>query len=340
MINFLAYLNPYSQTDFFQFFNVLFQRLMLFVTGQLSSEALVADEIQMIVLVGLSSSCALVGSFLVLRRMTMLANALSHTILLGIVVAYLLLMLFGVYQNPQEALNLQVLLIAAIITGVVTTFFTEFLVKSVKLQEDASIGIVFTTFFALGIVLITLFTRNVHVGTELVMGNVDALHVRDIRGVYWVLLLNVFLFGLFFKEFKITTFDSGLSRTLGFPVMFFNYLLMILTSATAIGGFRAVGVLMILAFLVGPVLTARLLTHRLINLIFISIITAIAASVIGIGLSRHILTMYGTGLSTGGLIVCVIVLFYVLAIIFSPQQGLITIAYQRKKIKLQTKSHL
>src|ERR1700722_9961958 len=161
----LLYSNPYSDQDFLGFFGVLFSRLLLLIIGKLPFGSLVADEIQMIVLSCVAVTGAMVGTFLVLRKMTMLANALSHTILLGIVVAYLLC----------ESLTIPVLMVAALATGIATTFLTEFLNRVIKLQEDASIGLVFSVLFALGIVLLTLFSRNVHIGTELVMGNVDAL---------------------------------------------------------------------------------------------------------------------------------------------------------------------
>jgi manganese/zinc/iron transport system permease protein len=295
------YFNPYSDQDFFGFFGIFFSRLFLFFTGKLPFEALVADEVQMIVLACVAVTGALVGTFLVLRRMTMLANALSHTILLGIVVAYLIC----------ETLTIPTLMIAALTTGIVTTFLTEFLNRVIKLQEDASIGLVFSVLFALGIVLLTLFSRNVHIGTELVMGNVDALQRGDIGIVASVLGINALFFLLLYYGFKITTFDPNLARAFGFSPLFFNYLLMVQTSATAVGAFRAVGVLMVMAFFVLPPLTARLLTHRLPTLIGLSATIGAVASLVGVALSRHILTFCGVGLSTGGIVVIVLGLFYI-----------------------------
>jgi len=315
----LAYFNPYSGTDFWQFFALFFKRLWDLLTGQLGVASLASDEVQIFVLVLVSMSSALVGVFLVLRRMTMLANALSHTILFGIVLAYLITKAMS--GELDYEINLEAMLIASLLTGIVTTFLTEFLHKTLKLQEDASIGLVFTTFFAAGIILVTLFTRNAHVGTDIVMGNVDALHVHDLKLVGVIALSNILLITLFFKEYLITTFDPALSKALGFSAVFFNYLLMVQVSATSIGAFRAVGVLMVLAFIVGPPLIARLLTHRLLPLLFLSVGIGALASLLGVAMSRHFLSVNDASFSTGGLTVCWILIFYVLALLFAPKRG-------------------
>ena len=148
------------------------------------------------------------------------------------------------------------------------------------------------------------------------MGNVDALQFGDCKLVYVVLALNACIFLLFFKEFKITTFDSGLARSFGMAPAFFSYLLMTQVSLTAIGAFRAVGVLMVLAFITGPPLTARLLTTSLKKMLIGSVGIGVVASFTGVALSRHILSVHGISLSTSGVVVCVIILFYLIAAIF------------------------
>ncbi len=308
--------NPYFNTDFFSFFGVLFLRLWGFVTGQIGIEQMVADEVQMAVLASVALSSALIGTWLVLRRMTMLANALSHTILLGIVLAFIL----TTAMQPEGTirhfghLNLEAMLFAAVVTGLATTFLTQFLTTKLRLQQDASVGLVFTSLFALGIVLVTLFTRNSHVSNEAIMGNVDALSREDLQLVLVILALNCVVVGLFYKEFKLTTFDPQLAQAMGVSATLFNYLLMLQVSITSIGAFRAVGVIMVLALITGPPLTARLLTHRLSSCLWLSMALGVAASVIGVALSRHLLSVYGTPLSTAGLVVCVIAAFFVLAV--------------------------
>ena len=306
------YSNPYYDQTFWGFFYQFVSRLWMFATGQLPLSTLAADEIQVLVLAGVAVSGALVGSFLVLRRMAMLANSLSHTILVGIVIAFILT------RSTQHAvINVPIMLLASLIMGVLTAVLTELLHKAARLQEDASMGIVFTTLFAFGIILVTLWTRNAHIGAEVVMGNVDALHFDDLSLVYWILGINLLLFSLFFKEYKLTTFDPGLAKVLGVSILLFNYLLMVQVSATVVGAFRAVGVVMVLAFIVGPPLIARMLTHSLSTLLALAATAGVAASIIGVALSRHLLTVYGMALSTGGVVVCILVFFYLSALSWS-----------------------
>lgn len=314
-------MNPYWGKNFWEFFAVLCQRIGGLITGKLEP---VSDEIQLFVLIVLSIASSVVGTFLVLKRMTMLANSLSHTILLGIVIAYLIVRPF----SGAQGLDLTVLLIAALITGLLTTVLTQFLASTMRLQEDASIGLVFTTLFALGIVLVTVYTRNTHVGVEAIMGNIDALHFDDLKFISIVGLVDVAVIGLLFKEFKLVTFDSGLASSQGISPSFFNYLLMVLTAALSIAAFRVVGVLLFLAFLVGPVLAARLLTHHLKNLILIAVGLGSFASICAVALARHCLSVYGAALSTSGLVVTLIgVVFVVVAIFilsFKPSEAKLT----------------
>lgn len=300
-------MNPYSDVNFFEFFVVFFQRLF---TGQIFNPA--PDELQALVLMGVSASSALVGTFLVLRKMQMLANSLSHTILLGIVGAFLLV------GGDKDTLYLSIpaLLTSALVMGLVTVFLTHWLTSSVRLQEDASMGIVFTTLFALGIIAVTALTRSSHIGQEAVMGNVDALQTSDLTLVFWVLALNGILITLFFKEFVITSFDPGLARILGISVPLFGILLMAQASFAIIGSFRSTGVLMVLAFLVIPPIWARLFCVRLKPLLLAALLMGPTVSLVAVALARHILSVEGIALSTSGLVVVLLsVTFIVTALL-------------------------
>jgi manganese/zinc/iron transport system permease protein len=307
-------MNPYADKNFFGFFWQLASRLWLLFTGQLAYTDFVSDEVQILVLIGIAASCALLGTFLVLRKMTMLANSLSHTALLGIVAAYLLTGGKAILHDEIQGggIDMRAMLLASFITGIATTYLTEFLTKVVRLQEDASIGLVFTSLFAFGIIAATLLTRSSHIGVEVVMGNVDALQFEDCFFVYAILLVNTALIFLLFKEYCITSFDGDLARALGISTIFFNYLLMTQVSATVIGAFRAVGVLMVLAMLTGPALTARLLTHDLKKLLGYAVLIGCLASLFGVALSRHMLSVHGLSLSTGGIVVSTIFFLFLL----------------------------
>ncbi len=301
-------MNPYTGQSFFGFFGVLFQRIFLALKGDVHS--LASDEVQLLVLTMIALSSALIGTFLVLKKMTMLANSLSHTVLLGIVGAFLVTRTEGIYT-----ISVPTLLIGALITALCTTFSTEFLHKKLRLQEDTSIGLIFTAFFALGVVLVTTLSRNSHLGIEAIMGNVDALHPSDMKQVFYLFLFNASLIFLFFRRLELLAFDSQLARNMGISLVFFNYLLMFQTALTAIGSFRAVGAFLFLAFLVAPILTARFFTHRLKPLLFLSGGIGILAAVFSVALSRHVLSVYHIPLSTSGLSATVLGAFFVCGII-------------------------
>lgn len=306
----LSFFNPYHGKNFGEFLLEFFCRMGAFLTGKLSVNQLVSDEIQILVLSGVAISSALVGTFLVLRKLTMLANSLSHTILIGIVLAFVF-MLFSSSKESDSVEGIapmQIMLIAALLTGFFTAFLTEFLTKTMRLQEDASIGLVFTSLFALGVILVTVLTRNAHIGIEAVMGNADALHVSDLEWVYLIAACNVLLIILFFKEYKITTFDPALAYAMGISPLIFNYLLMTQVSATTITSFRAVGVLLVLAFMTGPVLAGRLFTHHLKILLLLAAGFGCLSVLIGVALTRHIVSVYGIVLSTTGVVVSTLLL--------------------------------
>lgn len=307
-------LNPYSGNTFSEFLLNFFHRIFLFATGRLSFENVTTDEIQVFVLIFISLSSALIGTFLVLRKATMLANSLSHTILLGIVITFLLFKALSLKNDGGYTIDIKLIMIAALLSALLTTFFTELLNKGMRLQKDVSIGLIFTTFFALGIILVTIFTKSAHVGTEAIMGNVDALHIHDLKLVISLFIFNILCVLFFYKRLELSTFDPTLAHMCGISIGFFNYLIMILTAATAIGAFRAVGVFLFLAFLVAPPLSARFFTHRLKFVLLLSCIMGVGVSLISVALSRHILSVYRAPLSTAGIAVVIIGVVFILSV--------------------------
>ena len=297
-------MNPYTGAHFFEFFRRFFLRLPDMVQALWQGESLPSDEIQILVLVSVALSCGWVGSLLVLRRMSMLANSLSHTILIGIASAFLLSQVgLGPESLVEGAMPLTSMLVAAIITGMLTTLATQGLVRWFRLHEDASTGLVFTTLFAAGIVLITLFTRNAHIGLEVVMGNADGLSLIDLKLAAVVLGLNLVLCLLFLRPYQLTTFDGGFSACLGISSNLYGYLLMAQVALTAVAGFRAVGVLMVLALLVGPTLAARRWSRSLVQLLLWSGLLGSLCALGGVATSRALLTTTQIALSTGACVI-------------------------------------
>ena len=297
-------MNPYWGANFFEFFGHLFSRLFSWSGG------IQTDEVQIGVLALSAISCGLVGPFLVLKRMAMFANSLSHTILIGMVGAYLLASsLWG-----GNWFDLSTLLIGALAAALITAFLTEGLVRLFRLQEDASVGLVFTALFALGILMASVFTRDLHLGVEAVMGNADALLPSDFWLVLQLLGINAAVILVFYRSFRLMCFDMGFARSIGMKCGLCHFLLLFLAALTCVGAFRAIGVLLVLAFLVGPYLTARLFCRTLPQILFWSPVIGVAASLIGVALARHLLSQFGWALSTGGIVVCLIGIIYLVGV--------------------------
>lgn len=221
-------------------------------------------------LVGMS--CGLVGVFLILRRMAMMADAISHTVLLGIVTAFLITReLSGIHM-----------LIGAIIAGLLTAVLVQWF-HSRGVQQDASIGVVFTTLFAIGVILIATQVGNAHLDVKhALMGEITFVpwNTVDLPGlgsvpeatqILGIVLLAVLIAILaFYKEWKITTFDPALAASIGIPVALMHYVFMGLVSVTTVASFDAVGAIMVVAMLITPAAAAYLWTDRLSVMLVLS----------------------------------------------------------------------
>ncbi len=245
-------------------------------------------EIQMLAVV-VAAACALPGAFLVLRKMAMMSDAISHAILPGIVVAFFL----------TRNLNSPLLILAAAATGVLTVMLVELLMSTQRLREDAAIGLVFPVLFSTGVLLIARYAADVHLDADAVLlgepafAPFDRLIVlgRDIgpRALYAMGaagLANVAFIALFYKELKIAAFDAGLAATLGFAPALIHYGLMTFVSITAVAAFDAVGSILVVAMMVAPPAAAYLLTDRLRNMILLSVGIGVIASVAGFQAAR------------------------------------------------------
>ncbi len=287
-------MNPYWGKDFFSFFILLGDRL----AQRLPQDRWPTDEVQLLVLLGTVIATVLIGSFLTLKKMTMMANALSHTTLFGIVIASMILLDLKV----DLYLNSSILLFAALLSALLTTSLTQWVRDHLKLSNDSAIGLVFTTLFAIGIILVTIFTRNSHIGVEIVTGNVDALDPEEISLVWTIAITDLVFILLFFRQWTIICFDEPLAASLGIAVRWFHYLMMFLTASTLIAVFRAVGVILVLSFIVVPILIARQWSCRLIPLVMLSLAIGVGCSLLGVALSRHLLSVYHLSFSTAGIV--------------------------------------
>ncbi|MCM3236604.1 metal ABC transporter permease [Heyndrickxia oleronia] len=283
-----------------------------------------------IMLIGalVASSCSLVGCFLVLRKMSMIGDAISHAILPGIVIAFLL-------SGTRDSF---VMMIGAAVIGIITVFLIQ-MFQNNGVQSDASIGVVFTALFAGGVVLVSLFTRQVDLDLDCVLYGEIAYAPWDtfiINGVelgpkaVWIVgsifLLNILVIGLFYKQFKLCSFDPAMAAALGIPVVFFHYLLMSLVSLTTVSSFESVGAILVVGMIIVPAATAYLLTDRLFIMIIYSIITGIVSAVLGYYFA------YLMDASIAGCMIMVAGFLFLITLFASPKHGVLFKKWRRKKL--------
>lgn len=233
-------------------------------------------------------SCSMVGVFLILRRMALLGDAISHSVLLGIVLAYLI----------TDGRSIIAMLIGAASIGLITAWLSNSLHKLGKLQTDASIGIIFTWFFAMGVILVTLYAGQVDIDQECVLYGEIAFVPFDTISfggqdigprAFWTILgvfiLNIVILLIAFNRFELVSFHSGLALSLGVSVTFWHYLLMTMVSLTTVASFDAVGAILVVALLVIPASTAYLLAKSLKAMLVIAAVYAELSVLIGYGLA-------------------------------------------------------
>jgi manganese/zinc/iron transport system permease protein len=237
------------------------------------------------ILVGIT--CSIAGVFLILRRMSMIADAISHTVLFGIVMAYIV----------TQTLNGFWMLVGAAVAGILTAYLVQ-LLHSSGIQEDAAIGIVFTSLFAMGVLLITLFAGDVHLDVEhVLMGEIafvpwDKWTILSLTlpKAFWMLLIvvviNVGFLLLFFKEIKLATFDPIYAASIGIPVVFLHYGFMTSISFTTVAAFDSVGVILVVAMLIGPAATAYLISKTIKQMFIYSMLFGTTASIGGYYLAK------------------------------------------------------
>ena len=284
-------------------------------------------EIQVIAVI-VAVACSLPGVFLVLRKMSMMSDSITHTILLGIVIAFFI----------TKDLNSPLLIVGAALVGVLTVFLTELLNNTKLLSKDSSIGIVFPLLFSIAIIIISKYAGSVHLDTDSVLlgelafapfnrfivFGVD-IGAKSIYTMGTILIINLLFVIIFFKELKIVTFDPALAAVLGFMPSLIHYGLMTLVSITAVGAFESVGSILVVAFMIGPPVTAYLLTEDLKKMIIIDIIISAINGVLGYRFAEAL------DVSIAGSMALMTGLVFFLVFIFTPKNGLISRRLMKRK---------
>ena len=287
-------------------------------------------ETQLIAIV-VAVACTLPGVFLVLRRMTLMSDAISHAILPGIVLAFFL----------TESHTSPLLILAAAGTGVLTVLVVELLQRTKLVKEDAAIGLAFPALFSIGIILISRFAGNVHLDMDAVLlGELAYAHLNRLEmfginlgpvSLYvmgMILVLNFTFILLFYKELKIATFDASLAASLGFAPTLIHYGLMTLVSITTVGAFDAVGSILVVALIAGPPATAYLMTDSLARMLILSAILGSVNAVSGYWLALLF------DVSIAGAIATTTLLMFGITFLVVPRRGVIAIARRRHRQKL------
>lgn len=258
-------------------------------------------------------SCSILGSFLILRRMAMVGDAISHAVLPGIVMAFM-------FSGVRDSISV---IIGAGILGVFTTFLIEFFHRKARLQADAAIGVTFTWLFALGVIMVSLFTGQIDIDQECVLygeiayvpldtwiteGGID-LGPRSLYVAVGILIINLLFLLLGYKHLYVTSFDAQFATTIGLAVSFWNYLLMGAVSMTTVAAFESVGAILIVALLVVPPATAYLVTHRLEHMLMLSVVFATVASFFGYYLASWLdVSIAGSIVTVTGLLFTMVLL--------------------------------
>jgi manganese/zinc/iron transport system permease protein len=268
-------------------------------------------------LVGVAAS--LLGAFLLLTRSSMLTDAISHSIVFGIVIVWLL--------TRQQSGPVQI--VGAALTGVLTVVLVQLLTRTRRLKNDASIGLVFPVLFSVGVLLLNLYARDVHIDTHTVLlGEIGFVWLDttplagldvpvSLLAMSVVTLVNLAFVTLFYKELKLASFDRALAASLGFVPGALFYALLTLTSVTAVAAFDAVGAVLFIAFAIVPPATGYLLTDRLWRMIAYGALASILASLLGYAAAT------AWDVSIGGMMAVAAGGLLLLAFLVGPRYGLI-----------------
>lgn len=284
-------------------------------------------EIQLIAAV-VAIACAIPGVFLVLRKMALISDAISHSILPGIVIGFFI----------TEDLNSPLLILLAAVTGVITVVLVEAIQKTGLVKEDTAIGLVFPALFSIGVILIAKNANDVHLDVDavllgelafapfdrLLLGGID-MGPKSLWVMGTILTITIGMLLAFFKELKVSTFDAGLSAALGFSPVVLHYGLMTISSITVVGAFEAVGAVLVVALMIAPAATAYLLTSDLKKMLVLSVVFGVFSAIAGYWMAHFL------DASIAGSMTTVLGLVFLTVYLFAPSKGLIAVMYRQKQ---------
>lgn len=267
----------------------------------------------------LGITCGLLGSFIVVRKMALMGDALSHAVLPGVAAGFL----WNVDRDPVA------IFIGATIAGLAGSALVSAIRNTTRIKEDSALGIVLATFFAVGICLLTMI-QNLPIGRksgidQFLFGQVAALGQRDIILMAVVTGLVIVVLGVGYKEFLITSFDAAFARAAGFPTRLLHHTLMLLLAFAIVIALQAVGVVLVSAMLITPAAAAYLLTDRMHHMLWVAVLFGVVAGALGAFFS-----FVGTNFSTGPWMVLAASTVFLFAYLFGPRHGVVTRWFRRR----------
>lgn len=257
--------------------------------------------------------CGVIGCFIILRGMALMGDAISHAVLPGVAFSYMIGMNY---------------FIGAVITGVITAIGIGFVSQNSRIKHDMAIGIMFTSVFAVGIILITFMKSSADL-YHILFGNVLSVRSSDMWMTFVIGLVVIGLVYLFYKELLVSTFDPTMAQSYGLPNKLIHYGLMILLTMVTVASLQTVGIILVVAMLITPAATAYLLTNRLWIMIYLAAGIGAISSVVGLYFS------FTYNLASGATIVLVAAFLFGLAFFFSPSQGLFWKSLKIRKNKAE-----
>ena len=256
--------------------------------------------------------CGVIGSFIILRGMALMGDAIAHAILPGVAISYLL----GINY-----------FYGAVVVGVLTALGIGLISERSRIKSDAAIGIVFSAAFALGVILITTAKSAIDL-TQILFGNVLYVRTSDMWLTIIIGAILLLIVIIFFKELLISSFDETMAKVYGLKTRFIHYAIMVLLTLVTVASLQTVGVILVVSLLITPASTAYLLTNRFSTMIVLSSVFGALSSIIGIYFS------YIHNLPSGPVIALAATTIFLIALAFSPKQGLLW-----QKIKKQSSNN-
>ena len=268
-------------------------------------------------LLGLASG--ILGSFALLRKQSLIGDAVAHAALPGICIGFML----------TGERSLIILLIGATVTGLIAAYCIQYIASASILKEDTAICLILSTFFGVGIVLLTKVQQmpsgNKSGLDSFIFGQAAGMVSSDVKLMAGAAALLLMVTIIFFKEFKLITFAAEFAKGLGLPVSALNFLFMTLLVAVVVIGIQAVGVILMAALLITPAISARYWTNSLSKMVIISGIFGAISGVIG-----TLISSLDRGIPTGPFIVVTATIIFFISILFAPARGIITLKIKRR----------